>query len=100
MQYIAKKRPNTKRPSHGATATEENLRPSRMTEKHLAVLEYTDVMTLDVSVPDEIFQRLRASFTEREVVEITATVGAYNCVSRFLVALDVGEKNGDTSPDQ
>lgn len=100
VQYIAKKRPNTERPSHGATATEENVRPSHMTEKHLAVLEYTDVMTLDVSVPDEIFQRLRASFTEREVVEITATVGAYNCVSRFLVALDVGEKNGDTGPDQ
>jgi hypothetical protein len=31
---------------------------------------------------------------DREVVELTATVAAYNCVSRFLVALDVGECNG------
>ena len=34
-------------------------------------------------------------FGERGVVEITATVAAYNCVSRFLVALDVGERNGE-----
>ncbi|KAJ5625863.1 4-carboxymuconolactone decarboxylase family protein [Penicillium lagena] len=58
-----------------------------------AVLKYTDAMTKTVSVPDEVFQGLKGCFNEREVVEITATVAAYNCVSRFLVALDVGEKN-------
>jgi alkylhydroperoxidase family enzyme len=63
-------------------------------ERHSAVIAYTDAMTLDVRVPDAVFERLRKSFGEREVVEITATVAAYNCVSRFLVALDVGEKNG------
>jgi alkylhydroperoxidase family enzyme len=50
-------------------------------------------MTRTVTVPEEVFRELRACFDEREVVEITATVAAYNCVSRFLVALDVGEKN-------
>jgi len=58
-----------------------------------AVLRYTDAMTKTVQVPDEVFQELRECFGEREVVEITATVAAYNCCSRFLVALDVGEKN-------
>jgi len=53
-------------------------------------------MTLDVHVPEDVFAALRRWFGEREVVEITATVGAYNCVSRFLVALDVGEMNGKT----
>lgn len=57
------------------------------------VLKYTDAMTRTVSVPDKVFQALREEFNEREVVEITATAAAYNCVSRFLVALDVGEKN-------
>jgi len=51
-------------------------------------------MTLDVAVPETLFARLRAAVGEREVVEITAAVAAYNCVSRFLVALDVGERNG------
>lgn len=58
-----------------------------------AVLEYTDAMTKTVTVPDPVFQEVKDRFNDREVVEITATVGAYNCVSRFLVALDVGEKN-------
>jgi alkylhydroperoxidase family enzyme len=65
-------------------------------EKHSAVMAYTDAMTLDVQVPDSVIDRLKKSFNDREVVEITATIAAYNCVSRFLVALDVGEKNGET----
>lgn len=60
-------------------------------EKHVAVLEYTDAMTLGCIVKQAKFDKLKSLFSEREVVEITSTVAAYNCVSRFLVALDVGE---------
>jgi alkylhydroperoxidase family enzyme len=60
-------------------------------EKHLAVLEYTDAMTLGCIVPEPVFAQLKRFFSEKEVVEITSTIAAYNCVSRFLVALDVGE---------
>ncbi|KAL2834398.1 AhpD-like protein [Aspergillus cavernicola] len=58
------------------------------------VLRYTDAMTTDVRVSDEVFDAVRGCFCDRDVIEITATVAAYNCVSRFLVALDVGENNG------
>ncbi|KAL4922748.1 AhpD-like protein [Aspergillus aurantiobrunneus] len=58
-----------------------------------AVLRYTDAITKTVTVPDEVFQAVKERFNDREVVEITTTAAAYNCVSRFLVALDVGEKN-------
>ncbi|KAI0880272.1 AhpD-like protein [Annulohypoxylon maeteangense] len=67
-------------------------------EREWAVLRYADEMTRAVKVSDEVFELVRGVFSEREVVEVTATVAAYNCVSRFLVALDVGEKNG-TGPD-
>jgi alkylhydroperoxidase family enzyme len=60
-------------------------------ERHMAVLEYTDAMTIGCIVPEPLFAKLKGSFSEKEVVEITSTVAAYNCVSRFLVALDVGE---------
>ena len=66
---------------------------TRLTQDQRAVLRYTDSMTKTVTVPDGIFEELKDCFGDREVVEITATVAAYNCVSRFLVALDVGEKN-------
>jgi alkylhydroperoxidase family enzyme len=59
------------------------------------VLQYADEMTRNVKVKDETFQKLRSvGFGEKDVVEITATVASYNMVSRFLVALDVGEQNG------
>jgi alkylhydroperoxidase family enzyme len=81
-------------------------RPAELSEKQWAVLLYTDEMTRNVQVKDETFDRLRDYFNEQEIVEITATVrqslvplepsnlslhqqvACYNCVSRFLVALD------------
>ncbi|KAG6009030.1 hypothetical protein E4U21_003361 [Claviceps maximensis] len=71
---------------------------SDLSDRQWAVLVYTDEMTRDVQVRDETFARLKSLFSDGEVVEITGTIAAYNCVSRFLVALDVGERNG-TGPD-
>lgn len=69
-----------------------------LNEAYEAVIRYTDAMTLNVQVEDEVFGRLKEYFNEKEIVEITATIAAYNCVSRFLVALDVGERNKQTGP--
>jgi len=55
-----------------------------------AVLALTDAMTRDVQVPDALFEPVRAHFDERALVELVATVAAYNMVSRFLEALHVG----------
>lgn len=55
----------------------------------LAVLAYTDAMTRDIHVPDAVFEALRGHFNQREIVELTATIGGYNLVSRFLEALAV-----------
>jgi alkylhydroperoxidase family enzyme len=54
------------------------------------VLALTDAMTRDIEVPDALFAPLRARYNDQELVELTATVAAYNMVSRFLVALRVG----------
>ncbi len=59
-------------------------------ENERAVLAYTDAMTRNVQVPEPVFQALRRALgTEKLVVELTATVAAYNMVSRFLEALQV-----------
>lgn len=63
-------------------------------EQEQAVLVYTDQMTIGVEVEDETSEALRKFLDDKQVVELTATVAAYNAVSRFLVALDVGECNG------
>jgi alkylhydroperoxidase family enzyme len=71
----------------GASAT-----PAR---RHALVLAFADALTLGAAVPADLFASLQAEFDDRALVELSATVGAYNCVSRFLVALDVGERLGD-----
>jgi AhpD family alkylhydroperoxidase len=53
------------------------------------VLAYTDAMTRDIEVPDAVFNSIKGAFTPREMTELTATIAAYNLVSRFLVALEV-----------
>jgi len=53
------------------------------------VLAYTDAMTLQVQVPQPLFDALRVHLSDREVVELTATVAGYNMVSRFLEALQI-----------
>ena len=63
--------------------------PDGLTGADRAVLAYADAMTRQVRVPDDVFARVREQFAERELVELTATVAGYNCVSRFLEAVGV-----------
>ena len=52
-------------------------------------MAYCDEMTREIRVGDATFAAVRSAFDGREIVEITATVGAYNMVSRFLEAIQV-----------
>lgn len=58
-------------------------------EREQAVLAYTDEMSINVQVPDPVFEQVKQQFSQQEVVEITATIATYNMVSRFLEALEV-----------
>ena len=68
--------------------------PDDPDEEERIVLAYADAMTRDVVVGEGLFERVRGMLGDRGTVELTAAVAGYNCVSRFLVALDVGERNG------
>lgn len=67
-----------------------------LTAAQRAVLAYTDAMTRDIHVPDAVFEALRGHFNQREIVELTATIGGYNLVSRFLEALAVDPESAHT----
>ena len=54
-----------------------------------AVLALTDTMTREVQVPAPVLDAVRAHLADREVVELVATIAAYNMVSRFLEALHI-----------
>lgn len=71
-------------------------RSDAFSDQQRAALELTDRMTRDVRVPDDVLDRVRAHLGDREVVELVATIAAYNMVSRFLEAL--GIHSGDARP--
>jgi alkylhydroperoxidase family enzyme len=88
--------------AHGpAYALKEGLTPEQVTvianwqssklfsNQQRALLAYTDAMTRDISVADEVFAEIRKHFSERQVVELTMLIGAYNMLTRFLKALQV-----------
>lgn len=64
--------------------------PAALDAAEQAVLAYTDAMTRDIWVAPEIFRGVADRLGPREMLELTAIVAAYNMVSRFLVALEIG----------
>jgi len=54
-----------------------------------ATVALTIEMTRDVKVADATFARIEALLGRRELVELIATIAAYNMVSRFLVATGI-----------
>ncbi len=88
--------------AHGpAYALKEGLTPEQVTDtadwqtsklfsdKQRALLGYTDAMTRAIDVPDAVFAEVRKHFSERQTVELTMLIGAYNMLTRFLKALKV-----------
>ena len=88
--------------AHGpAYALKEGLTPAQVealgdwrsshlySDKQRALLAYVDAMTRDIDVPDTVFENARKHFSERQTVELSMLIGAYNMLTRFLKALKV-----------
>ncbi|EYE90970.1 carboxymuconolactone decarboxylase family protein [Aspergillus ruber CBS 135680] len=78
----------------GSEEAVKALGESALSPLQRAIVKYTDQLTVTVRVEDAVFGALREEgLSDREVVELTTGVAGYNCVSRILVSLDVGENN-------
>lgn len=63
-------------------------------DREKAVIRYTEAVTRDVEVPDEVFDGLRKHLSEPEIVELTLVCGYWGMVARLIVALKI-----DIEPD-
>lgn len=88
--------------AHGPTyALREGLTPEQVAaigdwqpsklfdDKQRALLAYTDAMTQQINVPDQLFAAIRKHFSERQTVELTMLIGTYNMFTRVLQALQI-----------
>jgi alkylhydroperoxidase family enzyme len=69
------------------TAMEGSEHSSLFQPAHRALLAYADAMTIDVEVPDAVFDRLRQYYNNKQIVELTVLIGAYNMHTRVGRAL-------------
>lgn len=67
----------------------EKLGPG-LSELEHTLITLTDVMTRHIEVPAALYDQVRSHLDERQTVDVMVTIGAYNMVSRFLVALEMG----------
>lgn len=86
--------------AHEPFALEEGITPEQIEslrvgsqdgfdEFEQSILAYCEAMTHEVNVPNAVFEAVKAHFSERELVELTATIAGYNLVSRFLEAMQI-----------
>ncbi|KAI9060298.1 4-carboxymuconolactone decarboxylase [Trametes sanguinea] len=63
-----------------------------LTPELSAAMLFTDFMTEAINVPQPVFDNLHKFLSDKQIVDAVATVGTYNLVSRFVVALNVDGK--------
>jgi alkylhydroperoxidase family enzyme len=65
-------------------------RSALFTQEEGVVLRYAEAMTqTPLRVPDDLFDALKASYSERQIVELTFLIAWENCVARFNHALGI-----------
>ena len=62
------------------------------TEDEQLAIALTTQLTRDVRISDDLFKRASVFFGNEHLVELIATIAAYNMVSRFLVAFELHPK--------
>ena len=58
-------------------------------EHERAALEYAESLATQRDVADDVFERVRAHFSEDEIIELTATIAFEICVAKFNRALQI-----------
>ena len=58
------------------------------TEKERAALDWTEALTLisETHAPDEVYERVRAQFSEKELIDLTLIVGMINMWNRIAIS--------------
>ena len=62
-------------------------------EQEQAVLQYTDEVARNIRASDDTFKKIAEFLSEKEIIELTVTIGYYGLVCRVLEALEIQLEN-------
>lgn len=87
-------------PEAVANDLRDGKRPASMQPDEAAVYDFCIELTQDHRVSDATFERLRAIFTEQQIVDLVAVSGFYGTVSMVLNTAEAAIPNGGEPPLQ
>lgn len=67
----------------------KKISPGFFNNEELALIAYVDQLTLKADVEDDIFANVKAHFSERQMVELSVLIGAYNMHTRVMSSLRI-----------
>jgi alkylhydroperoxidase family enzyme len=67
----------------------KKLPQSTFSPEELSVIAYVDQLTLKANVDDEVFAGVKAHLSDRQLVELSVLIGAYNMHTRVMSALRI-----------
>ncbi len=67
----------------------KKLPQSSFSLEELSVIAYVDQLTLKANVDDEVFAGVKAHLSDRQLVELSVLIGAYNMHTRVMSALRI-----------
>jgi alkylhydroperoxidase family enzyme len=62
---------------------------SQFNDQEQAVLKYTDEVARNIKASDGTFNKIAEFLSEKEIVELTVTIGYYGMVCRVLETLEI-----------
>jgi len=62
---------------------------TRFDDQEQAVLQYTDEVASDIRASDDTFKKVAEFLSEKEIIELTVTIGYYGLVSRVLETIQI-----------
>jgi alkylhydroperoxidase family enzyme len=66
---------------------------TKFDEQERAVLQYTDEVSQNIRASDDAFAKISEFLSEKEIIELTVTIGYYGMVCRTLEALQIQLEN-------
>jgi alkylhydroperoxidase family enzyme len=67
----------------------KKLPQSSFSPEELSVIAFVDQLTLKANVDDEVFAGVKAHLSDRQLVELSVLIGAYNMHTRVMSALRI-----------
>jgi alkylhydroperoxidase family enzyme len=57
--------------------------------EELSVIAYVDQLTLKANVQDDVFAAVKTHLSDRQIVELSVLIGAYNMHTRVMSSLRI-----------